>query len=287
MGYEAKILADSIAVSTGVRLTTLLVTMPRIVLAEFNTHRMLSRNSASSRAIPVEKRIKMVRDDPFVPEAFGKNQKGMQAAEDLSPEATHPITGFTAEQIWRFSAFDACARAQMLAELGVHKQLANRILEPYLWHTVVVTATDWSNFFALRRHKDAAPEIQKPANLMWDAMEASTPREVVDGDWHLPFVEGVDRPELVKGGWSMEEIAKISCARCARVSYLTHEGRRDPMADFKMANEKLAPSGHMSPFEHAATPFIAFDSGNFRGWKQLRKFLPNEDDFGRHLRAAG
>lgn len=288
--YEAKVLADSIA--SGVRLTTLQVTMPRFILAEFNTHRMLSRNSASSRAIPVEKRIEQVRADPFVPEAFGKNQRGMQAGTELS-EADQVL----ARERWRAAALQACESAERLAASGVHKQWANRLIEPFCWHTVIVTATEWANFFALRCHPAAQPEMQVTAGLMREAMDGSKPVECPDGMWHLPYVdtsmgdfEWARRSTREHGSVGIA-LAKLSTARCARVSYLTHEGLRDVKADLGL-HDRLFENRHMSPFEHAAqvrkeySPREGgFDGpgtfiGNFRWpWVQYRKMLPGEAVF--------
>jgi thymidylate synthase ThyX len=276
MAFSAKVLADSIS-PAGHRLTTLEVTLPRIVLAEFNTHRMFSRSSASSRAIPVEKRIAMVESDPFVPESFGKNQKGMQAAEVLdTTKANH------ARDIWLGAAQAACIHAKRLADIEVHKQLANRLLEPFCWHTIICTATEWDNFWGLRISPMAQPEIAKPAEMMAEVMRASVPKRIEIGFWHTPLVP--DEEELVSAGYSSRQIAEISTARCARVSYLTHDGKRDPTADIVLYH-RLVTSGHMSPLEHVATPntkgmgheFV----GNFCGWFQLRKTIPGERDFSR------
>lgn len=275
MSFACKILADSVG-PTGSRLTTLEVTFPRIVLAEFNTHRMLSRNSASSRAIPVEKRIAQVESNPFMPAAFGKNRPGMQATETLDACET-----LDAAKEWQAAKDAALHHASRLAALGVHKQLANRLLEPFLWHTVIVSATEWSNFFALRCHPDAQPEIRTIAEMMRSAMADSSPVYLHGGIWHLPLVPDVG--ELL-GTFSELDVAMISAGRCARVSYLTHDGKRDPVADLALA-AKLRASGHMSPFEHVA---YATDEGamigNFRDWYQLRKRLPFEHDFSKASR---
>jgi thymidylate synthase ThyX len=280
MAYECKVIADSVS-PAGVRLTTLQVTFPRIVLAEFNTHRMFSRNSASSRAIPVEKRIAAVEADPFIPEAFGRNKRGMQATDQLE-DFEHE----EARDTWCRALEAAVGYAKALADVGVHKQLANRLLEPFCWHTVVVTATEWSNFFALRCSELAQPEIRKPAVMMREAMKESIPVTLDWGQWHLPYVLPADTfnnsPALALD-W-----AYVSAMRCARVSYLTQEGKRDPAEDLRRAKE-LEANGHMSPFEH---PAMADDSllddedgdephflGNFRGWMQARKFLKHEDDY--------
>ena len=295
--YECLVLADSIA--KGVRLTTLQITFPRIVLAEFNTHRMLSRNSASSRAIPIERRIADVKADPFVPEAFGRNQRGMQAGAALDE-----VDMQTARTAWVIAMELAVEQAHVLSAAGVHKQWANRLIEPFSWHTVIVTATEWSNFFHLRISEHAQPEIRRAAEAMKAAMDASVPAPRESGEWHLPLTREQDW-QTVR---DPRVLAKLSVARCARVSYLTHDGRRDPDEDLRL-HDQLQANGHLSPFEHAAMvglsplmlrhEFIDTDCincgcfgpnehtgpctprfiGNFRApWVQYRKMLRNEAD---------
>ncbi|MGK3981224.1 FAD-dependent thymidylate synthase [Sorangium sp. So ce118] len=271
MGYAAKVLLDSIS-PIGIRLTTLEVTFPRIVLADFNTHRMLSRNGASSRAIPVAKRIAVAETDPFIPEAFGRNQRGMQA-ETVLEDADHEA----AEVAWRAALADAICHAKTLERVGVHKQLANRILEPFIWHTAIVSATDWDNYYALRCHAAAQPELQRAARMMRDAMARSNPKPLRHGEWHMPMTH--DAAELLAEGFTEPDLRKASSGRCARVSYLTHDGRRAPREDVALA-EDLISDGHMSPFEHVATPLPdGRYVGNFKGWMQYRKTLANESDF--------
>lgn len=300
MGTEARVVADSISPDK-VRLTTIEVTLPRIVLAEFNTHRMFSRNSASSRAIPVERRIQMIEAEPFVPAAFGKNQKGMQAGEALEGEAE-----LRARLAWYNACNAAVVQAKELAKLGVHKQLANRLLEPFAWHTIVVTSTEWDNFFALRCHPNAQPEIRTAAELMAEAMKLSEPHPVDYFDWHLPYLQTGEAFDFdVLDGRSHPPTptkVRVSVARCARVSYLTQDGRRDPSADLDLYT-RLASAGHMSPLEHVARPAKVQDTvgamcdarvlldykpivhphqlwfGNFRGWVQHRKEVPGEAVF--------
>lgn len=275
--YSATMLADS-ANPQGVRLTTMEVTFPRIVLAEFNTHRMFSRNSASSRAIPVEKQLEMVQDHPFVPEYWGENQSGMQAEKELSQKKRE-----YAEKEWLEARDNAMDQALRLYELGVHKQLTNRLLEPFMWHTVIVTATEWENFFALRANRDAQPEIREIAMLMKDIYKAHTPERVGYSGWHLPLVKEDDHYELRTNSSKESILAKISAARCARVSYLTHDGKRDIGKDLALY-KRLVDHGHMSPLEHVARPYldqygIDKDLGNFKGWLQLRKLIPHENNF--------
>lgn len=300
MSFDAKILADSRS-PAGYRLTTLEATFPRFVLAEFNTHRVFSRNSASSRAIPIAKQVRRVLEDPYLPIEFGSNQPGMQAGPALTGEKR-----LAAEREWLNARDDAVRRAlglvtdpddaadadplELLAQvedargakaqppewLNVHKQVANRLLEPFMWHTVIVTATEWENFWNLRCHPDAQPEIRLIAEKMRAVIEASDPTELDWGEWHLPLVRPEDRE-----GATTEELIKISAGRCARVSYLTHAGKRDLEADVKL-HDRLIESGHMSPLEHPARPLTATDlkasewSGNFRGWRSYRKGIQNE-----------
>jgi thymidylate synthase ThyX len=258
VGYSARVLLDSVA-PNGVRLTTLEVTFPRFVLAEFNTHRSLSRNSASSRAVPTSKLIERVENDPVVPLEWGRNKAGMSASEMLSTQEAD-----AALQEWLRARDDAASHARRLLELKVHKQELNRLLEPFLWHTVIVSATEWRNFFELRCAPNAQPEIRQAAILMRGAIEESRPGAVAYGDWHTPLLQDDER-EL-----DVETRKYISAARCARVSYLTHDGKREIEKDLELY-ERLRHDRHLSPFEHVATPATNADfHANFRGWIQMR-----------------
>jgi thymidylate synthase ThyX len=300
MPFDAKVLADSVS-PAGHRLTTLEATFPRFVLAEFNTHRVFSRNSASSRAIPIAKQLRRVLEEPYVPIEFGSNQPGMQAGPALDGGKRE-----AAEGEWLHARDDAVRRVLALvtdpetgggdlhavldeveeatrakrrpeAWLNVHKQVANRLLEPFMWHTVIVTATEWENFFNLRCHADAQPEIRLVAERMRDARGASEPAELDEGEWHLPLIRDEDREQVASTG----ELIEVSAGRCARVSYLTHAGMRDLSADIQL-HDRLLESGHMSPLEHPARPLTADEldegewSGNFRGWHPYRKEIPAE-----------
>jgi thymidylate synthase ThyX len=265
--YAAEVVADSQAFD--VRLITVAATFPRIILAEQNTHRVLSRNTASSRAIPVKTRCDSIEQNPFVPEAFGKNQKGMQAEQLLEPEANAE-----AEAIWREALADALKHARRLAEIGVHKQYANRLTEPFSWVTQLITATEWDNYFNQRCHKDAQPEIRIIAEHIRDAISKSTPVEMGIGDWHLPLVTDEEK--------GLKEAPAISVSRCASVSYEKHSIKKT--VDEEIAKQNLLRiSGHMSPFEHQA--YVAenengYFSGNFRApWVQYRKTLVGEAIF--------
>jgi thymidylate synthase ThyX len=258
MAYSARVLLDSVS-PIGVRLTTLEVTFPRFVLAEFNTHRNFSRNSASSRAVPTAKLIERVEQDPVLPLEWGRNKAGMSASDLLSAQEAE-----AARRVWLLARDDAIVRARELLALKVHKQELNRILEPFLWHTVIVTSTEWDNFFELRCSSNAQPEIRKAATLMREAIAASRPEALAYDAWHTPLLQPDEE------GLPLETRKRISAARCARVSYLTHEGRREIEKDLELY-ERLKSDRHLSPFEHVATP--ANDAGfhaNFRGWIQMR-----------------
>lgn len=278
----AKILADSITDGAH-RLTTFELTYPRFIHSELLTHRMLSRNSASSRAIPAEKLRARTLVDPAVPLHWGKNQKGMQANEELTP-----VQQAQAKRWWTDARNMAAGFHAAGEELGLHKQIVNRLIEPWMMITVICSATEWANFFALRRHKDAEPNFQALANAMWGQYVASTPKFVPVGDWHLPMVYETEEDLLdaiVIRGTEAPAAAHASAGRCARVSYLTHEGVRDVNADIALC-EKLASNDpmHASPLEHPAMAIgpAKWDGprvnhfGNFFGWKQLRYFYPTQ-----------
>lgn len=278
MAIEVKVIEDSVS-AAGNRLTTLQLKYPRFIHSELMTHRVFSRNASSSRAIPVAKVIEQVRNDPAMPIHWGANQPGMQADVELTGESLAE-----AERLWILGANDAANIAQQMLNLGLHKQVANRGLEPYQWIHVVVTATEWDNFFELRCHPDAQPEIHKLAVMMREAMRASLPYVLKEGDWHLPYVSQDERSDAQ---WEEDKsiLMKISAARCARVSYLTHDNLAPIVAKDLELYERLVGSKpiHASPVEHQATPDYYDDflecwnfsnlHGNFVGWIQQRKLL--------------
>jgi hypothetical protein len=239
----AKVICDSINKS-GHRLTTFEIRFHRFVLAEFNTHRVFSRSSASSRAVPVHKFLDRVRSTPAYPAAWPAEQSGMQGGEALSPEHTAEAVAF-----WHDAADDMALIAETLVDIGVHKSVTNRLLEPFLMHTVICTATSYENFFGLRCNPLAQPEIRIAAEMMQKAYWDSKPTPLAVGQWHLPYLSDEEIAELG------DDARKVSAARCARVSYLTHDGTRDPAKDVELF-EKLANAdpAHSAPLEHVATP---------------------------------
>lgn len=352
MAFSAEIKADSIS-PDGCRLTTLEATYPRIVHSEMMTHRAFSRNSASTRAIPIATQLYNLLTNPFIPEKFGINQPGMQAYNHLSgfkhdqavemwlrgrDRAVTTVLELIlgpdlAESVLEYESNREYVNGEILLEsfdeikkllpksgdeidlsetniLNVHKQLAGRGLEAYMWHTIVLTGTEFENFYALRDHAEAQGEIATIARLMAQAHKKSEPLELGYGQWHLPYV---DSGEFA----TAEEGIRSSGARAAAASY-GRQNIKNPDKEFERY-ESLRSGGHMSPLEHQATPFGAGEwglirrledsmandipqdavngmvinekvngmkfSGNFKGWRQHRKYVPSEDNFGA-LRAA-
>lgn len=219
--------------------------MHRFVLAEFNTHRVFSRNSASSRAIPLRKQLERVTSDPAEPVSWPAEQKGMQGGEELPPDVCESVRAQ-----WFIAQDDAADAARAMGERGIHKSIANRVLEPFMWHTVVVTSTAWKNFFGLRLGVLAQPEIRAAANAMFEAYSYSEPKPLEVGQWHLPYVRAEDWEDNRD-----ETLIKVSAARCARVSYLTQDGVRDIDKDIELYDRLTsADPMHASPLEHIATP---------------------------------
>ena len=263
MTTTAKILCDSVN-PKGVRLTTLELYFPRFILAQLNTYGMFSRNAQSSRAIPVSRLIEMVRADPVVP-SFGANQRGMVAGGPLDERAVK-----YARIAWLGAMGFAIAAADRLSSLNVHKEAVNRVLEPFAHIRVILSATQWQNFFRQRLAHDAQPEMQALARAIKEAMDASTPRALKAGEWHLPLTDERD------AGHSLEEQIRLSTARCARVSYLTHDGKRDPFADFALY-DFLKEHLHLSPFEHPAKAMNdTAMHAKFKGFRQHRADIPGE-----------
>lgn len=298
MTIEAKVIADSIGPKTR-RLTTFQLKYPRFIHAEFMTHRHFSRNASSSRAIPVEKQIEMIKADTAMPIHWGMNQSGMQADNETDATIYIPgvigedgqmfehAEGYGAEDAWINARDRAIEVAEAFVEAGYHKQVVNRILEPFSHIVVVVTSSQYDNFFSLRRHKDAQPEIKMLADLMYEAREASTPRLLNGHQWHLPYVTDTEHDTLDIG-----DRIKASVARCARVSYLTHDGSNPSMdADIALYDRLVGMVPlHASPAEHQAKPDnVIFDGAELRayesphlhgnlqgGWIQYRKTLADE-----------
>ena len=298
---QAEIIADSIS-PEGIRLTTFQLRYWRPIHSELMTHRVFSRNAGSSRARPSAKIIEQVRNEPWGPIHWGANQPGMQAHEEL-----RGISISHAQNAWRRAAQAAAEHAEELVHIGAHKQIVNRLLEPFTYIDVVLTATDFANWFALRNHPDAQPEIQDLAQAMLKAYKDSEPMLLQPGEWHLPYIleedwvaaerkcqEVRNTRDMPRYEERLEIVRKVSVARCARVSYKAFDGKVAPIEkDLELYHQLLVSEPlHASPAEHQATPDVLEElyitdqrddrwrqphlHGNFRGWCQYRKMLPNE-----------
>lgn len=294
---SAVIVADSI--SQGKRITTFELEYPRFIHSELMTHRVFSRNAMSSRAVPIEKMIEQVRTSPATPVHWGLNMPGMQAKEEAR--------GFTKQQSigrWKWAAEQAAECADALNCAGIHKQVVNRLLEPFQTMKTVLTSTEFENFYWLRNHEDAQPEIKKLAEEMLKDQEQSVPVELEPGEWHTPYYgngswkEGFDYDYQ---GVRLEEALAISASCCAQVSYRKLD---DSLEKALNVYKRLVESEpvHASPFEHQATPMKIVNcdyftdaiwealgqegathmdkdqniwSGNFAGWIQHRQLIPN------------
>lgn len=335
MQPSATIIADSVS-PAGKRLVSVGVTAHRFILAEINTHRMISKSYRSSRAVPSKKLIEEVRTDPAMPVHWGANEKGMQASGELTNDEKIVLQTYRgrdgealveqyahgigrrkfAEDTWREAAVRAADAADLMAAIGLHKQIANRVLEPFLWVHGVLTATEWENFFGLRLHKAAQPEFRALANAVWGAMKDSTPRALRPGQWHLPFIDANEGLDEWREPW-FGEVIKRSVARCARSSYNSFDtGKRSTPEEDLATYAKLNIPGtefydpdapiHAGPSEHQGTPDEVIRNphapidddpkdppvslsrngyriyarpaqhGNFIGWRQYRKTLPGE-----------
>lgn len=270
MPITAQIIADSVS-EIGIRLTTMQLKVPKFILAQFNTHRMFSRNARSSRAVPTKVLLEEIKHDPVLPVRWGKNQPGMQADEEL-----RILVRNEAYAVWCRALMDASKHAEVLADLGAHKEIVNRLIEPFCWAHVVVTATDWKQFFRLRLDKHAQPEMRTLAEAMDKALSESDPVAIPCGSWHLPYVSNAEITRFAPG-YLCWDPRKVSAARCARVSYKPFDGENaDTQKDIALA-ESLLNDKHMSPFEHVATPLpVSQYCANFRGWASYRSQIHDE-----------
>lgn len=266
----ARVVADSVS-PQGQRITTFELEYPRIIHSELMTHRLFSRNAMSSRAIPIKKMIEQVQQNPAMPVKFGKNQPGMQDAGDHNQLID---AGYEPATWWGLAGLSAARFAEAFAEAGYHKQIANRLLEPFQRMKTVLTATDFENFWWLRVDKDADPTIFALAEAMKKAFDESLPELLEPGQWHTPYVDHVyeyedidDKECVVFVGYcvldendkpvmlTVEEAKAISASCCAQVSYRVLNNTKDKALDIYgklLSGNKV----HASPFEHQATPLV-------------------------------
>lgn len=302
MSFEANILADAIS-PDGVRLTSFEVEYPHAIHKDIMTHRVLSRSFKSFRAFPPEKVIENIKVDPFVPESFDYRIAGMGQGYAITDQDR-------AHEIW-FEHIDTSIKvAKAMMRLDLAKAQVNFVLQDLTWIRGIITATEWDNFWALRAApENVRPEVKKIASMMHEAYQQSEPVPYNYGRWTLPLISNNEFWSPIDQQSEVERWKKVSAGRCARVSYLTHDGIRDPARDVEL-HDDLGEDHHMSPFEHIARPFsrdewetireLQFEisktlqlpkskrdemcrqvefSGNFRGWHQYRKDIPNEHDF--------
>lgn len=304
---SAKVIADSISAYTGKRLTTFEIVCHRFILAEVNTHKMLSKNSASSRAIPIKAAIEEIQKNTAYPVEWRKNQSGMVAAESLDD-----ATASKAKGIWTEVRDYVTNKVQELSDLGLHKQWVNRLQENFSYQKIIITGTEWDNFFWLRICPTAQPEINQLAKLMLDAYNKSTPQVLYEGEWHTPYVFSARNENFILKYYdtdgqeiSLDTALKVSASCCAQVSYRKLDDSLDKANKvFDMLNLGSVSEdakSHSSPVEHSGTPIRfgifknnkylpftwqegithvnkngEFGSGNLYGFVQYRQLIANE-----------
>lgn len=292
---KATIIADSVT-PDHTRITTFELEYPRFIHSELMTHRMFSRNAASSRAIPIKAMHELVLGNPATPVHWGTNKPGMQAGDELVG-----VDLSAAKYYWSCAARAAVSASADLDRMGLHKQIANRVTEPFQIMKTVVTATEWDNWYYLRNHEDAQPEIHELAKAMYEAHTLSTPNELQPGEWHVPYVHtcrDLAGTLLYLGTQgdllTVEQAQQVSASCCAQVSYRKND---DSLEKAQRVFDRLVNSEpmHASPIEHQATPmklehthigdttwesgithvdrFGCYWSGNLRGWIQFRQIF--------------
>lgn len=309
-GVKATCLLHSVS-QAGVPMVTFEIEYPRMILAELNTHRMLSRNSASSRAIPFEKMTKQLVGRPV---RFGEANPGMQ---DKGEEHNQPVfyedadEYFSPEDYWEIAKNSAQKMARGYYRAGYHKQIANRLVEPFQMMKTVISGTEWANFFWLRYHESADPTFAELARVMQQAMQESIPQTLLPGEWHLPYVTSRRNDNGKMEYWldsdtqlCEDDALKVSAARCAAVSYRNTDYGLDKC---RQVHDKLVGDDrkHGSAMEHQARAMTGLEaggevtlvtspktwehgvthmdselnlwSGNLKGWVQYRKLIPGEN----------
>lgn len=273
---SAQIIADSLGPKdlegTRHRLTTMLLRYPRFIHAEVMTHRAFCRNASSSRAIPVERLIGDIERNPAIPLVWTLNRPGMQGDEISDQRIINSL-----KALWNEDREHSIMMARAVAEVGGHKQLANRLIEVHGHINVVLSATEWANFFHLRDHPAAEPHMRLLAQAMWKAKEDSVPRDLGPHQWHTPFVEAWEADHMTPS-----DAVLASVARCARTSYLTHELKTPKLADDLVLAHTLVGSDpkHASPAEHQARPIADGWCRNYNGWAMFRAQIDGDTIFG-------
>lgn len=263
---EVKLITYSESADTRKRLATFTLKIPKFIWGHIISHRTLSRNSASSRAIPAKRIRRDVLKNPFLPVYFGENKPGMQSGDALK--------GFRlwiAKKVWLWSRYVPVFFHYLGEKIGIHKEVVNRLIEPWLMVDIIITATEWSNFISLRTNEAAQPEIRYVAEQIDNLLKEQVPAKLQTGQWHFPFI--LEKEQTL----DLDIKKKISAARCARVSYSLFDGKTSNIESDLRLCKKLSSSGHWSPFEHVAEALSREDRiGNFIGWKQYRKEFESE-----------
>jgi thymidylate synthase ThyX len=263
---QAVILADSLNAETGDRWVTFEISnFPKVLLQELNTHRMLSRNAASSRAMPIAKVIERVKQNPYIP-TFRENQRGMVGKVIHDQERWHK-----AEQIYRRALESAIHYAEQMAEINIHKEAVNRLLEPFMTVPVIISGTEWQNFFRLRTSPDATPDFQATALLLQELYHSNIPKTLQAGELHCIYAEHI--PDDLPIG----DRLKVMSARAARISYRNHGTNHiDIQKDLELA-ENLIRDGHLSPLEHIGWALskeqaLRLNTRNYQGFLSFRAY---------------
>lgn len=264
---SSKVICHSRA-PNGEELITLEIEMHRFVLPEFNTHRVCSRNFQSSRAVPTQKLLDQIKSVPAMPVFWGANQSGMIADNEL-PEDIRQLC----ENIWKEAAQSAARYATQLHNLNCHKQIVNRLLEPFMWTKGVVTATReaYEGFFLLRSHYAAQPEIKALSDAMKASIEGSTPNDLSYGGYHLPYVDNDLILNIHGKRRNISNLVKVSTSCNAQVSYrVLDDSLEKAVKIYEMLN--LPKNGvypedppHFSPTEHVAKVVKDYEYEEFMG----------------------
>jgi thymidylate synthase ThyX len=296
------VIADSLSITN--RMVTLELEYPRFIHSELMTHRMLSKNAASSRAIPIKKMHETITEKTAMPVHWGKNQPGMSAKEEVDD-----LVKQGAEGVWNSARDAMLSHSTVMSDMGLHKQIANRITEPFQLMKTVISGTEWANLIWLRHHPDAQPEFYDLADCIVKCLQQSESMLIVSGEWHTPYVhrfrdiDGVLQYLDSNGEkLSVEDAIKVSASCCAQVSYRRNDDSLEKAKDIfaRLIDSKPI---HASPIEHQATPMKFKDaclysqdmnptiweegithmdrnkqywSGNLRGFIQHRKLIASE-----------
>ena len=262
-------------------LWTFELTYPRYIHSEFMTHRVFSRNASSSRAVPVKRVIEQIENNPVVPPNVFMNKPGMVGDVEADEATTKEFN-----KLWMEALNNAVTVAKNMDKFGIHKQHINRILEPFQFIKVIITATEWDNFFNLRLAPDAQPEMQALARAIYEEMYEYRDKNFgyLEGDSGViitvPYITEDDL-DILGDDCDYLTLMKVSAARCARVSYNNHDGSKPDVEKDLNLYERLSLAGHMSPLEHTCLMDDFEDSrnANLVGWLSLRYLLETMKEY--------